>query len=240
MKNLSFLTKRNLFGSVCFITLSNNYLLLVTFFFISCGDNLDKPEESLANSHKDPAPLPDNIESLAVNVEELKDVGGVTFLKNSSIPYSGYAIELSRGRKNILLLNEGWVVRHVGYFANGLKERDSFYTPKSVSMRKYSFPNQISQFLDGCYTQWHRNGFKKYQSHYMNGKLHGLNTFWYANGSKKKNIYTPKEKETDLLQSGTRMAKRVSFIFSKVAGTTKTLRVGTRVGKKDHLANLKK
>ena len=200
---------RSLFGSVSFITLSNNYLLLVTFFFISCGDNLDKPEESLANSHKDPAPLPDNIESLAVNVEELKDVGGVTFLKNSSIPYSGYAIELSRGRKNILLLNEGWVVRHVGYFANGLKERDSFYTPKSVSMRKYSFPNQISQFLDGCYTQWHRNGFKKYQSHYMNGKLHGLNTFWYANGSKKKNIYTPKEKETDLLQSGTRMAKRV-------------------------------
>ena len=185
MKNLSFLTKRNLFGSVCFITLSNNYILLFAFFFISCGDNLDKPEESLANSHKDPAPLPDNIESLAVNVEELKDVGGVTFLKNSSIPYSGYAIELSRGRKNILLLNEGWVVRHVGYFANGLKERDSFYTPKSVSMRKYSFPNQISQFLDGCYTQWHRNGFKKYQSHYMNGKLHGLNTSWYANGSKK-------------------------------------------------------
>ena len=168
-----------------FIILSKNYILLVTFLFFSCGDKLDNSEEPLANSHKDPAPLPGNIESLAVNVEELKDVGGVTFLKNSSIPYSGYAIEVNRGRKNILLLDEGWVVRHVGFFANGLKERDSFYMTKSVGIRKYSFPNQISQFLDGCYTQWYRNGFKKYQIDYYEGKLHGLNTSWYANGSKK-------------------------------------------------------
>jgi antitoxin component YwqK of YwqJK toxin-antitoxin module len=167
------------------IILSKNYILLVTFLFFSCGDKLDKSEESLANSHNDPAPLPDNIESLALNVEELKDVGGVTFLKNSSVPYSGYAIEVNRGRKNILVLDEGWVVRHVEYFANGLKERDSFYMPESVSMRKYNFSYQVSQFLDGCHTQWYRNGFKKYQAHYIEGKLHGLNTSWYANGSKK-------------------------------------------------------
>lgn len=183
------MTKRNLFGSMRFIILSNNYILLFSFLFISCGDNLDRSEESLINSHNDPTHLPDNIESLAVNTKQFKDVEGVTFLKNSSVPYSGYAIEVTRGRKNVLLLDDGWVIRHVGFFANGLKERDSFYTPKSVSMRKYSFPNQINQFLDRSHTQWYRNGFKKYQIHYIEGTNHGSNTSWYVNGSKKEESF---------------------------------------------------
>ena len=88
-----------------------------------------------------------------------------------------------KGVKNILQFKDGWVVRHVTFYSNGLKEKDISFRPKSVEMNKYLNPPRGTK--RGKFSEWHRNGKKKTEFHYDDSGLQiGTQTIWHTDGTK--------------------------------------------------------
>ena len=69
-----------------------------------------------------------------------------------------------------------------------LKDSDAPYTGKMFRLYKNGQKKYEGQFRngrqDGLYMEWHENGNKKRVSNFKEGKLDGLQTYWYENGKK--------------------------------------------------------
>ena len=53
--------------------------------------------------------------------------------------------------------------------------------------------------IDEIHTAWHKNGRKKNEGNYINGKADGMHIIWYQNGQKKKQGFYKRGRADDLL-----------------------------------------
>ena len=159
-------------------------LFLLPLLFGSCGEEkLVNETTTSENAYNSDVKFPKNVDSIAVKKSELEQIEKVTYLNNSKQPFTGYAQEVIKGVKNILQFKDGWVVRHVTFYSNGLKEKDISFRPKSVEMNKYLNPPRGTK--RGKFSEWHRNGKKKTEFHYDDSGLQiGTQTIWHTDGTK--------------------------------------------------------
>ena len=134
-------------------------------FIFSCGrENVRDGKSSLKKDGNYEEKLPLNIDELSTSKGDLNQINRITFLEGSNIPYSGFSNDIIAGKKNIIQFKDGWVVRHVTFHSNGLKEKDISFRPNSVEMNKYLNPPRGTK--RGKFSEWYRNGKKKTEFNY--------------------------------------------------------------------------
>ena len=108
-----------------------------------------------------------------INVDELKEVEGIMWLKGPDIPYTGKVFGLyPNGQKEyetVFLMGEE-NGKDTAWYADGSKKEEG---------------NWMNGKRDGIWVKWFQNGQKKMQGHFKDGKEDGLQTRWYENGQKK-------------------------------------------------------
>ena len=96
--------------------------------------------------------------------------GTQTYFDKEGNPFSGIAIQLSRGKSKSYLeytMEEGKMNRLRGFYGSGNLERD------------FPFKDGVSH---GTLTMYHENGNKSVEEEFDMGKLSGKANRWYENG----------------------------------------------------------
>ena len=116
------------------------------------------------------APTPINYD------EELTEINGIYYLKNTNKVYSGKFFTLFRDgvKKNEGTLKDGKL--------NGVY---TFWYESGEKKGEVSFKNGKE---NGRNTLWYRNGQKLEEGIYNDGKRYGKRVFWNSNGTKKKEV----------------------------------------------------
>ncbi|MDH5235886.1 MAG: alpha/beta hydrolase-fold protein, partial [Gemmatimonadota bacterium] len=70
------------------------------------------------------------------------------------------------------------------YFENGRIQMDAFYSSFDKRVKEDYQCDYRSNTKEGPYTEWHRNGRKRFEGHFMRGRRSGASTAWYESGQK--------------------------------------------------------
>lgn len=70
------------------------------------------------------------------------------------------------------------------YYENGQIQMDAFYASFDKRVKEDYQCNYRSNTKEGPYTEWHRNGRKKFEGRFKRGRLSGASTDWYERGQK--------------------------------------------------------
>ena len=113
----------------------------------------------------------------------------------------------------------GHKIKEIGYYGDEQKSREGNY--KKVLNEEY---DEWEDVENGLHTEWYRNGQKKSEVNYVDGKYDGQYTTWYKNGQKKSEVnYVDGKKEgqfTGWLKSGEK-SKDIIFKNGKKWGEIK-------------------
>ncbi len=156
---------------------------LLIFLLLIIGCKSDAPPEKIVDEDgnemlmnparpKTGKPIPPG----SVDVSDLKGKkghnGSKTFLDKDNNPYTGKAIQHSKGESNAYIeytITEGKMTRLRGFYDSGQLERD------------FPFNDGISH---GKFRMWYENGKKYVEEDYINGSLSGKALRWYDDGNK--------------------------------------------------------
>lgn len=112
---------------------------------------------------------PGTVDLLDLKGKKSRD-GTQSYFNANGEPFSGTAIQLSRGKSKAYLeytMEEGKMTRLKGYFDSGNLERD------------FPFKDGVSH---GTLIMYHENGKKSVEEEFNMGKLSGSAKRWYENG----------------------------------------------------------
>ncbi|MDB2430199.1 toxin-antitoxin system YwqK family antitoxin [Akkermansiaceae bacterium] len=139
-------------------------LLLISFFLIGCGPDMDDPEEI------------DALLEEAIDISEIQKRGEgdqeLIYAQNKQQPYTGW-VKILRSNGQV---EELWEVEDGKW--------DGLYFSWAKSGAKKSEKEFKDGKEHGDATVWHENGQMAAEMEYKDGKRHGDFTAWYENGQK--------------------------------------------------------
>lgn len=157
-------------------------LIVILLLVSSCVNDTPQPEQLYDEDGNEMLMEPAEsktgkpIPAGTIDVADLKGKKGhngtKTFLDKDNNPYTGKAIQHSKGDSDAYIeytITEGKMTRLRGFYENGQVERD------------FPFKDGISH---GKFTMWFENGEKYIEEDYVNGSLSGNAKRWYEDGTK--------------------------------------------------------